>query len=147
MRRRAEQLLEIYGNSEFILDITTENDLLNSEIDSFFDESNGYANWRTFLEGVFADSVVPCLQYVEKGSKEEFQKQAEALVSRFGKAAIRTSVFDAEAASLFAWANEVVGEKNLIVMGSLYFLDKESDALYFDRCSNFLTRVVGNRLP
>lgn len=145
--RRAEQLVEVYGDSDFILDITTENDLLNAEMDSFFDEANGYAKWRNFLEGTFKNNVIPCLQYEEAGTKEQFQRQAVALVSRFGRAAIRTSVFDAEAANLYSWALEAAGEENIILMGSLYFLDKQSEGVYLDRCSNYLTRVIGNRIP
>jgi len=147
VHRRAEQLTDVYGHSDFILDLTTENDLLNGEMDSFFDEANGYAKWRNFLEGAFERNVIPCLQYVEAGTREEFQRQASALVSRFGRVAIRTSVFDAEAANLYAWALEAAGEKNLIVLGSLYFLDSQSDGAYLDRCSGFLTRVIGNRIP
>lgn len=147
VHRRAEQLLDVYGDSNFILDITTENDLLNAEMDSFFDEAGGYANWRGFLEEAFKGGITPCLQYVEGGKKEEFQKQASALVSQFGRVAIRTSVFDAEAANLYAWALEAAGENNIIVMGSLYFLDRQSDGVYLDRCSNYLTRVIGNRIP
>ena len=104
-------MIEVYGNSDFILDLTTVNDLLNPEMDSFFDQNNGYANWRNFLEGTFNGRIVPCLQYEEAGSREDFQKQTSALVSRFGKVALRTSVFDAEAATLYAWALEVTGEK------------------------------------
>ena len=147
VRRRAEQLIEVYGDSDFILDITTENDLLNPEMNSFFDEDNGYANWRSFLDTTFNGKIVPCLQYDEGGSRQEFQRQASSLVSRFGKVALRTSVSDAEAVNLYAWALEVAGERNLIVLGSLYFLDQQSQGLYLDRCSGFIRRVVSNRVP
>lgn len=145
--RRAEQLLETYGEREFVIDLTTENDLLNSEMESFFDEANGYEKWRAFLVQTFSRGVIPSLQYIEEGSRENFQLQAARLAERFGRVAIRASVFDVEARTLYAWASEAVGDSNVILMGSLFFLDPESQGIYFSRCTQFLNSVVGNSRP
>jgi hypothetical protein len=145
--RRAEQLVENYGDSNFILDLTTENDLLNPEMDKFYDERNGYSNWRSFLGRAFPSEIIPCLQYVEGGSELEFKRQVAGLIERYGKVALRTSVSDLEANELYKWSIEVTSLKNITVIGSIYFLDQQSDEVYFDRCRRFLSTVVGNQVP
>ena len=145
--RRAEQLIENYGDSNFIIDLTTENDLLNEEMEKFFDERQGYANWRRFLQASFSGKVIPCLQFVEGGSELEFKRQVSELMQRYAKVALRTSVSDLEANELYRWAVEVAGEKDVTVIGSLYFLDQQSEDVYFDRCRRFLATVVGNKIP
>jgi hypothetical protein len=145
--RRAEQLMEIYGGSPFILDLTTETDLTNSEMESFFEQEKGYARWRSFLESSFDSKIIPCLQYDEGGSEAEFKRQAEYLAQRFGKVALRTSVSDLEASQLYVWALEAIGQKNITVIGSIYFMEQNAEEVYFDRCSRFISTVIGNRPP
>jgi hypothetical protein len=147
--KRAEQVREIYGDSSFILDLTTENDLINPEMERFFDEANGYAAWRNFLATSFGPQIIPCVQFVEGGSQVEFKKQVAALTERYGQIAIRTSVADLEAEELYVWATEATDQNRITVIGSLYFLDQDaqSNAIYLDRCRRFVADVIGNRIP
>jgi hypothetical protein len=65
-----------------------------------------------------------------------------------GTVAIRTSVSDREdALQLYEWALEVTPSSNIIIIGSIYFLEQGLQPVYFDRCTLFLTTVIGNQPP
>lgn len=146
--RRAEQLIEACGMSKFILDITTETDLMNQEMEGFFDEAAGYAAWRDFLATSFGNEIVPCAQYVDGGGEQEFKRQIDKLVTHYGTVALRTSVSDRDdTRRLYEWALEVTPSQNIILIGSLYFLEQGHTSIYLDRCRLFLRDVVGNRPP
>jgi len=69
------------------------------------------------------------------------------LIERYGKIALRTSVSDLEANELYKWSADVTSLKNIMVIGSIYFIDQQSNEVYFDRCSRFLSTVIGNQIP
>ena len=144
--RRAEQLIEASPTSRFILDVTTEADLMNEEMESFFDEAGGYSRWRSFIGTAFGKEIIPCLLYVEGGLEQDFKRQIEQLATNHATVALRTSATDKDdARKLYRWALEVVDHSRIIVIGSLYFLDQGLQQLYFDRAREFLTNVIGNR--
>lgn len=146
--RRAEQLIEASGSSNFILDVTTEPDLMNEEMVAFFDEAGGYSNWRTFVSEAFAPEVIPCLLFDEGGVETEFKKQVQRFGESHARVALRTSATDRkDAAKLYQWAIEELGFDRIVVIGSLYFLERGLQPVYFDRCRQFLTEVMGNRPP
>lgn len=146
--RRAEQLLEAFSASRFILDVTTETDLMNDEMEGFFDEAGGYAAWRNFLAASFNSEIIPCLLYSDGGGELQFKLQVQKLVERHGAIALRTSVSDrVDTLQLYQWATEVTASKNVIVIGSLYFLEQGLQSVYLDRCRLFLTEVIGNQPP
>lgn len=143
--RRAEQLIEASGTPRFILDVTTEPDLMNDEMEAFFNGANGYANWRAFVAAAFTTDVIPCLLFEEGGSEVDFKLQVQRFADSHSRVALRTSATDREdALRLYRWASEVIGTDRIIVVGSLYFLEQGMQAVYFDRCRQFLTTVIGN---
>jgi hypothetical protein len=144
--RRAEQLVEASGISRFILDVTTETDLMNEEMEGFFEEAGGYARWRSFISTAFSAEVIPCLLYVEGGSEEEFKRQADQLGKSHSLVALRTSATDRDdALRLYLWTLEVLPADRIVIIGSLYFLEQGLQQLYFDRAREFITTVIGNR--
>lgn len=146
VHRRAEQLVEASGLSRFVLDVTTEADLMNEEMEAFFDETNGYAKWRSFVASAFSSNVVPCLLYVEGGDEAEFKRQVAKFADAHTQIALRTSATDRDdAARLYRWALEIVDRDRIIVIGSLYFLEQGLLPIYEDRCRQYLTTVIGNQ--
>ncbi|MGY3233370.1 hypothetical protein ACVMAJ_000260 [Bradyrhizobium sp. USDA 4448] len=144
--RRAEQLVEASAISRFILDVTTETDLMNEEMQAFFDEAGGYSRWRAFIASAFGSEIIPCLLYVDGGSEQDFRRQVEQLATKHEMVALRTSATDREdTLRLYRWALEVVPAERIIIIGSLYFLDQGLQQLYFDRARDFITTVIGNR--
>lgn len=146
--RRAEQLVETYGSPRFIVDLTTETDLMNEEMEGFFDEAGGYAKWRSFLSSALPAQIIPCLLYVDGGSEGEFKRQVVELAGTYGTVALRTSATErVDAARLYEWALDVIAARHVIVIGSLYFLEQGLAAVYLDRCSLFFRDVIGNQPP
>ncbi|MBY5619958.1 beta family protein [Rhizobium leguminosarum] len=147
LETRAKQLNEVYGANSFILDLSTEQDLMNEETVNLFDEAAGYAHWKTFLEANFSKSIVPCALYVEEGSKDNFKEQVRWIVAAYGRVCLRTSVADEFAATLYAWALEVANEKKIILCPILYYLDPTELTKTAQACQFYITTVVGNRYP
>lgn len=95
--RRLKKLKEVYGDRQFILDLTTEEDLSNSQINSLFDTSNNYNNWLAFLEELKQDFtyLIPMVLIsdinVENAQimDERISQQVSKLDDRFNRIAYR----------------------------------------------------------
>ncbi|PDT13962.1 hypothetical protein CO670_25395 [Rhizobium sp. J15] len=146
--RRMEQVIEVYGRNNFILDLSTESDLINEEIISFFDQDDGYRNWINFLSGYAEYPIIPCALYEEDGTKADFCAQVSSLVSSFGKICIRGGATDAILIrQLMIWALEATSPDNIIVGGSIYFIPRGMLPNYEAIASQFIQDTVGNYAP
>lgn len=145
---RIKQVVEIYGRNRFILDVSTESDLINNEIISFFDQTNGYQNWVSFLSSILEVPIIPCALYEEDGSKANFCDQVRSLVSRFGYICIRGSATESDLLrQLIIWAREVASDEQIIVGGSLYFIPQGMLPNYELLAQRFVEDVVANNRP
>lgn len=147
VHKRIEQLNEIYGKYKYILDLSTEEEIINSQIIDMFDEGGGYKNWINFLRENTNSNVYPCALYVEDGGKKNFQKQIERIVDIYGKVCLRTSVADESAVKLYNWTTEVSGIGNIITCGVLYFIEENRVRNYDSLCRTYIERVIGNQIP
>ncbi|CAN7203313.1 hypothetical protein LJR030_000533 [Rhizobium sp. LjRoot30] len=147
LSRRAEQLNEVYSGHPFILDLCTEATLMNSETEALFDESGGYSNWVLFLQANFRENIVPCVLYVEGGSKKNFQDQVIMLRELYRTVCIRTSVADEIASTLYEWTLEVAPEENIILCPILYYVSASEVPTTKAACVFYVTSVIGNRAP
>lgn len=147
LTRRIEQLQDAYGSNPFILDLCTQQELMNEQTIELFNEFGGYRNWIRFLSEHTHQSIVPCLLYEDQGSKENFQEQARELQKRYGTVCLRTSASDELAQKLMIWACEAISESNLIACGLLYFIEHGRIDHYKGLCSDYMREVVGNRMP
>lgn len=145
--RRLEQLLEAYGDHRFILDLCTQEELMNDETLSLFEEEDGYRAWIEFLDDHAGLNVIPCALYDEDGSKKQFQDQVKELHKRYGQVCLRTSATEELALQLLIWATEVIPETSIIVCAVLFFIEPERYEHYQELCENFMTDVIGNRNP
>jgi hypothetical protein len=145
--KRIEQVKEIHGHAPAIIDLTVEEALINPEMDLLFDEANGYDAWCIFAEVNFPASYIPCLQFSEGSSIQNFRQQASRLLQSFPKVALRLSVTDLEATELYEEVYDEIGHEKLILIANVKFVEhgmlNYSDGL----CVNFLKNVVGNRIP
>lgn len=147
LKRRAEQLREIYGNHKFIIDLCTEQDLMNDETVALFDETGGYSNWQLFLQENFSKMTVPCALYIEGGHEIQFKRQVSALVEQYGKICIRTSVLDEFASTLYQWALDVTEADHVILCPVLFYIDRTEYEKVRNACEFYVSSVVGNRYP
>lgn len=145
--RRLDQVKEIYGNRSFILDLCTQDELMNSETLALFEENEGYANWITFLETNVSPQTIPCVLYDAGGSRENFQQQAISLHRKYGTICLRTAASDEFAPQLLIWLAEVVPDQDIFLCGILYYIEHGKLPYYKNLCRDFITDVVGNRTP
>lgn len=71
--RRLKKFKEVFGNREFILDLTATEDLRNDQIRDLQDTAKGYENWIEFLKEVKRDFeyVIPVIQISDIGIDDE----------------------------------------------------------------------------
>lgn len=146
MSRRAEQLNEAYSG-KFVIDLCTEPSLMNYETLDLFDEVKGYDAWSVFLERNFGKDIIPCALYVEDGSKDNFKRQVEWIVGKYGRVCIRTSIADEFAATLYTWALEAASQDEIILCPVLYYVPESEFQSAFNACQFYVTSVIGNRAP
>lgn len=80
------KVLKVQREAPFILDLTTHEDLINSEIEKLFDSADGYAHWCNFIENTQAQEIIiPTIQVdVDQwdSNQEKAQKNLEMQVKR-----------------------------------------------------------------
>lgn len=93
--KKIDELLEIMGNNEFILDLTNEVSLTNDQIESFFDDDNAFYNWSEFIRRVTEDkgaNVTPMILAYEDSTKDVLMTQATRLLKSCNRVCIRIGV-------------------------------------------------------
>lgn len=97
---RLEQLVELSDGRPFILDLTTEPTLSNSETKHLLNSSNnGFAEWRNFVAEI--ENVIPVIHYNEDASDTDIVKQAKELEANHKYVAFRADAFDPDMMSYF----------------------------------------------
>lgn len=99
VEKSVELLLDSVGESgSFILDIASDEDLRNSELEAFYDPANGYDKWCSFLESIKGASKrlrPTILLNMEDGdSHAEITKQAQRLIDTFDEVYLRLPISD-----------------------------------------------------
>lgn len=94
--RSYEKITEVYADRPFILDLTGHEDLANSQIENFFDDTNGYNNWCSFIEELDNKNIYPTIQIVadEPDRLGEVTAQVRRLSKISQKLVLRIGIFD-----------------------------------------------------
>ncbi|MCR9526532.1 beta family protein [Vibrio alginolyticus] len=89
--KRVQEISDIVENNYFYLDLTSEDSLSNSQIESYFDDFNNFENWRSFIESLVNEglAVRPIIQAFDDSSIEEIQSQMLYFSELCGTFAIR----------------------------------------------------------
>ncbi|EPU3407630.1 beta family protein [Vibrio vulnificus] len=89
--KRVQEISDIVESNYFYLDLTSEESLSNSQIESYFDDFNNFENWRSFIESLINEglNVRPIVQAFDDSSIEELQSQMLFFAERCGTFAIR----------------------------------------------------------
>ncbi|MAU41728.1 MAG: hypothetical protein CMF31_08905 [Kordiimonas sp.] len=89
VERRMKVIQDIMGERPFILDLIGEERFQNKEIKQFFDETDGYQNWRNFLVSHDWASLIPTLLLDGDASVDNLTEQARQLEADFGAVCLR----------------------------------------------------------
>lgn len=100
LSKRVDKIKEIFAEESICLDLTTDESLSNSEIDSLYTANNGYENWLSFLlelkeEEIFKEIIPTILVDIEDEKiHANLKKQVKDLSNNFSKIAYRHSIAD-----------------------------------------------------
>lgn len=100
LEKALEKALNAQPIGRMILDLTSHQDLINSEIERLFDGSNGYENWCSFIEGTGRESdITPVIQIDGDQfddnpalAAEQITTQARSLFNLCGAVAFRANL-------------------------------------------------------
>ncbi|MEX0732377.1 MAG: beta family protein [Aquisalimonadaceae bacterium] len=93
--RRMSRIEEVVGERPFILDITTHESLINSQIESLLVEDDGFSNWYNFLCQYDHMQICPVVHAYEDEDLRYVVDSARNLQRKFGQVAFRTASSDA----------------------------------------------------
>jgi hypothetical protein len=133
-----KKIKEVYGVRQFILDLTSDSNSRNEQIDDLQNSTKGYRNWIKFLlliKGKFPE-IIPVIQISDIGvkSKEDFydriKKQVELLDENFNSVVYRFPLEYADFSSdLGAICEEISGDKIICVIDA-GFITQEKSGIY-----------------
>ncbi len=92
--RSYKNIIDNYQDRPFILDLTSHESLMNSQIENFFDVHDGYSNWCNFINELDNKNIYPAIQIDADESFDEVTKQVKALSKISNKLALRVGIFD-----------------------------------------------------
>ncbi|WP_176056004.1 beta family protein [Brucella intermedia] len=139
---------------QLLLDLTTHESLMNSQIEALFSEANGYENWTRFIRDTgCAERIIPVIQLDadafdidENAATLNVQRQIGALAAMSPRVAIRANL-DIEPQELLDFVRIVLGaglEPNrLIIIIDAEFIKPYTSATYADDIVERIELIVG----
>ena len=100
IEKRLNKIKDIFKDKEIILDLTSDETLSNSEIDSFFIPNNGYYNWVEFLTTLknnnYFQRLIPSIiiNGQDANFEDNLRSQASSFVTKFDCMAYRCNIED-----------------------------------------------------
>lgn len=75
--KRIDDIANIVNGAEFILDLTSEQSLSNDQIESMFDDEEGFINWKNFVLSLcdVGHNVIPVIQAYDDSSEDDLLSQ------------------------------------------------------------------------
>lgn len=89
IEKRMEQISDICGERPFILDLTSHEDLSNSQIERLYDDEDGFRNWRNFLYRFNELDIIPAIHTYTEQYEESLRKEVRHIAESHEKMAFR----------------------------------------------------------
>ena len=142
--KRVEQLAEFSEGRPFILDLTTEPTLSNTEIAGLLNASeDGYREWRDFVGGI--ENVIPVIHYNENASEADNIKQVQELEKQHSAIAFRADAYDDEMKDYFdKIANSMQNPERLITLLDVGYVPVQSWQEAVPSIKKRLGEIAGN---
>jgi len=119
IQRRLDSCMEMVGNRQFILDLTTHESLSNPEIENLLSDNNDFENWCEFIANIGNSNLIPVVHALAEGDGSEITKQAEKLLKVSNSVAFRIDAFDQR---VFEYVNKFPDKNKLILLLDAEFL-------------------------
>ena len=140
--KRIKEVVEIFGDRSFVLDITNEDTLSNPQIESFFDD---FSNWVDFIKEiseVYSCNVIPTILLFEDSTKDEILELYHALkvVSGSGKVCLKIdmpSFYNNSNSETLGYLLEISSEmKDDIIIINTGFIDSNNSGEMYAKLKN-----------
>ncbi|HBR1580618.1 TPA: hypothetical protein L9M00_001066 [Klebsiella pneumoniae] len=120
--KKIDELCQVIKSEELILDLTTIDSLSNEQIESFYDDSNYFENWCSFIEYVKGKipGVLPVLLAYPDSNINELIVQAENLCKHTRHVVIRIPIFEQGLSSLFNTLLQLVQQKPYLIHSIIF---------------------------
>ncbi|MEY1195370.1 hypothetical protein AB7101_10230 [Providencia rettgeri] len=131
--RKIEEIKELVGKNEFILDLTSIESLSNEQIELFQSDINGFEHWCNFISDVRSNNlnVVPVLIAYPDSSLEDLLLESKQLCTTVEKIAVRIPVCEPDLEDLFftlqAFISQNYSEIGYLIFDSGYIFDGIND--------------------
>ncbi|MFA5093480.1 MAG: beta family protein [Candidatus Omnitrophota bacterium] len=149
IHRRLQKIQDIFGNRRFILDLTSDPNSTNEQIEKLLDNSNGYSNWINFLVLLKNDfpKLIPTIQITDKGVKTEeevynrVKAQVELLDKHFTEVVYRFPLeHDYYKTDLEHITNKISNDK-LICIIDAGFITQNKSGIYITKAKSIIADI------
>jgi len=150
--KRVEQIKEIIGKNPFILDLTTEDTLSNTEIASMLECTNGFSEWCKFIKRVVQTeklSAIPVIHY-NPFAITDVKKEINTLKSISPTLAFRVNVDEEDLMTYLETIASVFDMSNLVLILDAEFQKLNDASDTGDRSGQFtdaLTQIKSRYSP
>lgn len=150
-----KKALEAQETGSLLLDLTSHEDLSNSQIEQLFLQDNGYKNWTDFIKSTNqCHRIIPVIQIDADAydlnpniADTNIKKQASELINICPKIALRASL-DIEPAELLGYINVIFGaginQNQLIIIFDAEYIRPYTHINYAEEIINRITFVNVN---
>lgn len=131
--KKLEEIKELVGKNEFILDLTSIESLSNEQIESFQSDINGFKNWCNFISEVYSNdlNVIPVLIAYPDSTLDDLVLESRQLCAVSQKIAVRIPICEPDLDDLFSTLRQFIrvnhAEIGCIIFDSGYIFDEIID--------------------
>ncbi|MEG1738584.1 MAG: hypothetical protein RR259_10165 [Odoribacter sp.] len=120
--RKIEEIKDLVGENEFILDLTSIESLSNEQIESFQSDSNGFENWCNFISEVRDSNlnVIPVLIAYPDSTIDDLVLESQQLCAVSQKIAVRIPICEPDLDDLFSTLRQFI-RRNHSQIGYIIF--------------------------
>lgn len=153
VEKALEKALGAQDVGRLILDLTSHEDLINSEIESLFDSNNGYKNWCSFINNTGQQHrIIPVIQVDADqidndiaSAENEIKEQTLALFSMCGHVAFRATLdieID-ELKTMLSWISDALpNQDRLIFILDCGYIKPHTASIYADEVLKYAVAVA-----
>ena len=147
--KRLAKLKDVFGDRHFILDLTSDRNSINEQIEKLLDNRNGYSNWIDFLVLLKNDfsKLVPTIQITDKEVKTEeevynrVKAQVELLDKHFAEVVYRFPLEHEYYKIDLGHITKKISIDKLICMIDAGFITQNKSGIYITKAKSIIANI------
>lgn len=114
--KRVDQIKENVDGRPFILDLTTFDNLINSQIEELLDPGNGFDHWCSFVEGLGIDALIPMIHAIDDDPLNDLASEVQRLDANFKHLAFRADMFDPDTPDYYRTIHDNISDIDKLIV-------------------------------